>query len=677
MAPRTESAPVPLSRTLLHAVAVGLVLGAAFGLLDGLIAWRTSRVALDALAVGGCLAAGTLEYALAWCVALIAAALVLRPLFVRRSLGVQTRTLAHLGAFLGLFLELYWWTRPYLFAGQRATSLPRLLVTLGIAIVALALAWCAARVLLALFARHALPLLVSALVLVAGGAASLGFAGASIGARGAPNARNARAPNVLLVVVDALRQDVLGCYGSSRVKTPHIDRLAAEGVVFENAFVQAPFTSTSFASFLTGKHARRHGLWMMVPGMRMLPTSTLPYHLKHGCSEDAAAGCFQPDDWLTASFHTGAISTTTGLVRGFDLYFEEMVGHGIVIADSPWSVFRSDLLLHLVVDKTRSRLGHDVTGTAKSWLAEVGDRRFMAMVHLYSTHTPYDPEERFRSLYADPAYTGPIRAFYAKERAAIDAGAFVPTAADVAQIQNLYYGGVSQADDRIGQLTEALRQRGILDETLVIVMSDHGESLGERHPADGRALWEHCHMTQTNLRIPLVMRWPTRLVAGTRVAARVDEIDLLPTLSDLLGLKLPQAHDEYGRIDGTSLVPLIEKRAQSVREYNIAENGALELCAQDGRYKLVVPRELLAPGEWPKGRTSDGRVPWLVDLVGDPHETQNALAEHPAEVERLLAVLREFDASMPKPLFDEVDDPRERARLESLGYTGHGLGGVK
>lgn len=181
-------------------------------------------------------------------------------------------------------------------------------------------------------------------------------------------------------------------------------------------------------------------------------------------------------------------------------------------------------------------------------------------------------------------------------------------------------------------------------------------------------------MAQTNLRIPLVMRWPKRLKAGTRVAARVDEIDLLPTVSDLLGLKLPEPGDAYARIDGTSLLPLVEQRAATVRPHSIAENGALEIAAQDERWKLVVPRELLSPQGWTAGVTADGKRAWLVDLATDPHETRDVLAEHPDEAQRLLAALREFDASMPKPVFEEFDDPVAREILKRLGYTGEGVG---
>jgi arylsulfatase A-like enzyme len=350
-----------------------------------------------------------------------------------------------------------------------------------------------------------------------------------------------------------------------------------------------------------------------------------------------------------------------------------MVGHGIVVAESPWSVFKSDLLLHLIADKTRTKVSSGVPGVSLGWLDELDGQRFMAMVHLYSTHTPYDPAARFRDMYVDKGYTGPFKSFYAVHRQAIEDEKYDPSAADMAQIRDLYYAGVTQADDDIGRLVELLRSRGVLDDTLVIVLSDHGESLGE----DGlghEQLLEHDHMVQSNLRIPLVMRWPKGIPAGTRVKQLVDEIDVLPTICDLFGIALPPQKDTNAIVDGKSLVPLFGDEKSRVREYSFAENGPW-IAAQDLRWKLVVPCDLLHT-EWKPFTAPDDpyATPWLVDLAADPGETKNLIAEHPLEAERLLKALREFDKSMPIPQADKVLSARELAQrqsaLDRLGYTG-------
>jgi arylsulfatase A-like enzyme len=334
-------------------------------------------------------------------------------------------------------------------------------------------------------------------------------------------------------------------------------------------------------------------------------------------------------------------------------------------------VFRSDLLLHVFKQKLAQRAGSDVTGTAKRWLAENGARRFVAMVHLYSTHTPYDPAPEFKRMYADPAYAGPVKSFYFGDREAIESGRATPTPADVEAIRNLYYGGVSEADAKIGALLGELEARGVLDDTLVIVTSDHGESLGEQN------LWEHNHMVQTNLRIPLIMRWPKGLPRGARVKGIVDEIDVVPTVCDLLDLEMPSEPGEFGKIDGTSLLPLVRGEKQHAREYSFAENP-LYVSVQDARFKLIVPAAMLtSKQDNARGPGGAHDILRLFDLANDPREERDCKAEHPSEVKRLRDAVTEWDRVMPIRKSEEVlsarDIEQNQRILKGLGYTEGGV----
>jgi choline-sulfatase len=292
-------------------------------------------------------------------------------------------------------------------------------------------------------------------------------------------------------------------------------------------------------------------------------------------------------------------------------------------------------------------------------------------VHLYSTHTPYDPPAEFKALYEDPGYGGPIRAFWADHRIAIEQGKYVPTSADVDEIRNLYYAGVSQADRMIGDLVDELERGGLREDTLVIVTSDHGESLGEQ------GLWEHVHMAQTNLRVPLVMSWARGLPRGKRVGAMTDEIDVLPTVCDLLGLELPHDEGERGKIDGTSLLPLVRGEADAVREFSFAENGT-HLSIQDARLKLIVPRAMLDEEGWAAGLAGRGDKPRLYDLVLDPAEEHDVAAGRPGDADRLAKALRAWSASLPIPLHDTLPSDRNRENqkllFRRLGYTDGGVG---
>jgi len=301
------------------------------------------------------------------------------------------------------------------------------------------------------------------------------------------------------------------------------------------------------------------------------------------------------------------------------------------------------------------------------------------MVHLFATHTPYDPPQDLRELYCDPRYDGPVRTFRSDHAHAIHQGRATPTDADRAQIANLYYGGATQNDRQIAQVLAALEATGALDDTIVIVTADHGEELGEH------GVWEHNHMFQTNLRVPLVMRWPARLPRGKRVGGLVESVDVLPTLCELIGLELPREERldaqgrNYGALDGRSVLPLVDGLVAGVREFSFAENG-LEMAVQSEAWKLVVPCVDAQANPLPlAGETLDSLLartsgrPRLFDLANDPGETANVIERNRERVEELRAALASWDASMPIPRIDVVlsDRDREEAqrRLKELGYA--------
>ncbi|HVS09126.1 MAG TPA: sulfatase [Planctomycetota bacterium] len=664
--------------TLRAALNAGLGAGALLGLADGIVAGLRTDLS-GAWNWIGCLGGAVVLYGVFWSAVLLVLSPLAHLLLRHRPLAERVRALFLLALSLGVFLELYWWSREWLFWGLPATHPKRLAVAAALLPLAGLLAW-AATALGRKLSRSALWAAAATVpILWLLGLAYLSGARAETEELGAPNARTVGRANVLIFVVDALRSDVLGCYGSQRIRTPRIDELAARGVLFENALVQAPFTWSSFGSLLTGKYPRRHGLVKMAPGVRMWPNVTLPWHLKSAAL--AESGNLREGDYYGAAFMTGTLSHGSGLTRGFDAYYEAMVGHGLVLAGQPWSVFRSELVLSIVRAKLEQRLHDDpVARVARSWLADNARKRFVAMVHFYTTHTPYDPPERFRKMYCDPAYDGPIRSFYADARIAIEEGRFRPNDADRRQIADLYAGGVTQADEMIGSVLDELAREklpdgtSVLDHTLVIVTSDHGEELGDHD------LWEHNFMYQTNLRVPLVMALPGALPPGRRVAALVEQVDVVPTVCELLRVAPPHEQggvDEAGRdrgaIDGVSLVALARGEVAGVKEFSFAENGVY-LAVQDERWKLVVPSQALSEEGWRAMQAGELERAQLYDLATDPGEHANLLEEAPGEAERLLAALREFDRSMPIPRQAIVESARDRdetaRRLQGLGYAG-------
>lgn len=690
--PSGTSDPGGCGTTLRASLQAGLLTGFLVGTADALQIGVAHGLRFGPGAWLGSAAQGIAVYVVTFTVV----ALVLSPLihagFKRAPLGVRVRHAFALTAGAGIFMELFWWTRPYVFYGRPATSPERLFS----ALVMLVAAWALGTLLSRFIARRGKQFRgtlegLAWLSLVVGVGVFL-FAPSPTQTRGVLNERNDKLPNVLLVVVDALRADVLGCYGSDEVKSPVIDGLAKRGVLFENAQVQAPFTWTSFGSILTGKYPRRHGLMKMKPGVVMAPNETLAWHLKKALLEDTEQH-LEPDDYASGTFMTGTLSQGSGLMRGFDAYFEALVGHELVDNDVPWSVFRSDLVLFKFKNKLTQHFDSSlVVSTAKDWLRENKGRRFLAMVHLYSTHTPYDPDPEFRDMYVDPAYDGPIKAFYAEHREAIeqwDKGAtdadgkrlgYETTEADREQIKNLYYGGVTQADAAIGKVLQTLADLGELENTLVIVTADHGEELGEH------GLWEHNWMYETNLRVPLVMTWPAGIEGGRKVDDLVESVDIVPTICDLLGVDMPldPSDPERGRVDGRSLVPLMRGQEPPADDqwggYAFAENGRY-ISVRDLRWKLIVRRDGLAEEGFERDLALDAdfvRRPRLFDLENDPGEERDLLRDPASqeqfrpEAERLLALLRTWSEAMPIPisLVDESHrDVEDDALFKKLGYS--------
>jgi arylsulfatase A-like enzyme len=170
-------------------------------------------------------------------------------------------------------------------------------------------------------------------------------------------------------------------------------------------------------------------------------------------------------------------------------------------------------------------------------------------------------------------------------------------------------------------------------------------------------------MVQTNLRIPLVVRYPKAFPAGKRVAARTEEIDVFPTVLELAQLAAPQATNELDKIDGQSLLPLVRGEAQSLRPFSFAENAFFG-AAQDDRWKLIVAVEKL------NGRESENKTR-LFDLQADPAEQHNLAAEQPEEAARLFDALRKWSSSMPHREMEHSARDLDQERLfRRFGYTG-------
>lgn len=299
--------------------------------------------------------------------------------------------------------------------------------------------------------------------------------------------------NVLIISFDALRVDGIGAYGDSPSLTPRLDRFAAESVIFDRAYTAAPVTPTSFAAAFTAQLPFR-----VFRGWRMTGAPTL-------------AEAFQQAGYTTIGvFNNAQLTAERSFGRGFDVY----------------EVFaaRTD--------------DQEALDAALEALAEHRDERLFFWLHFNSPHSPYDAREVSSHLY-DPAYRGRFET--------TSTARFTPEdEAEKAQLKRLYDGEIFFVDHLFGQLIDFLDQQGILERSLTVITTDHGEEFGER------GTYQHRHLSEETLRVPLLIRppqgHPLQTVSGVRTDQLYSHVDLWPTLAAAAGLP----HD--GERDGQNLL---------------------------------------------------------------------------------------------------------------------------
>jgi arylsulfatase A-like enzyme/Tfp pilus assembly protein PilF len=403
-----------------------------------------------------------------------------------------------------------------------------------------------------------------------------------------------RPRNVVLITLDTLRADHLGAYGATQVRTPSLDRLAGEGVVFDQVMSTAPLTLPAHSSIMTGHFPPRHGV-RDNGGFFLSPEQTTLAEVlaAQGFRTGATVGAF-------------VLDSKWGLDQGFEKYQD----------DFDLTNVRAMSLASV------KRPGNEVVDLALGWMSEVADQPFFAWMHLYDPHAPYESPDEFRNQY--PGHP--------------------------------YRGAIAFTDAQVGRVLDFLEQRGLADNTLVIVTADHGEGLGE-HGEETHGFFVY----QSTMRVPLIMRVPGRAGGPARVTQPVRSVDIMPTVLDLLGVPEP------GPMEGTTLVPLLTGAARELGRdlvgygeamYPLHHYGWSELTSlRSDRFKLI-----------------DAPRPELYDLEQDPGELRNLFEERRSVADVLLRELRDRRQQMseaaPAAKESEEVDPETRARLAALGYVG-------
>ena len=492
--------------------------------------------------------------------------------------------------------------------------------------------------------------------------------------------------NVIFYVMDCLRADHCGIFGYERDTTPVLDKLAAEGVAFSRCMAQSGWTAPSAATMFSSQHPSRTGIHKMRdalnPDMPWLPE------------------LLQASGYKTAGFSSMyQVSKLRGFERGFDEFYD---------------LFMDEQTMQRCRDRGQASRGdhyclplsEDLHLRALKWLDDREDDYdpFFMMIWSIDTHEPFrHPAEYNRD--ADPDYSGPVdgrgRPF-----------SRVRNRRDLRHLIDLYDGSLRYQDEKLGELIGELAKRDLLDETLIVVVGDHGEMFFEHGIAGhGKFPWEE------ELHVPLLMRFPQALPQAKMIDALVQMIDVPATILDLAGLEAEE------RFRGKSLRPLLEGKINSLHEAIILEipfpfsreelarvvrtpgwkyveyqpprfgRRVKKLFKEWGRFLSLIVRPGMAPilygHHFRKGLVGLLKAAWLdpllflagiptrrlFDLNRDPGELQNRLSTEPAKAAELREFLAALDKLEESPIgaksveTAEEQEAKIEAHLKQLGYV--------
>ncbi|MFB0565567.1 MAG: sulfatase-like hydrolase/transferase [Candidatus Aminicenantaceae bacterium] len=392
--------------------------------------------------------------------------------------------------------------------------------------------------------------------------------------------------HVLLITLDTTRADRIGCYGYAMGKTPNLDTLASEGVRFSNTYCQVPLTCPSHSSILTGTHPLYHQVHNN--GTYYLDSDLL-----------TLAEVLKGKGFKTAAFVSSfTVDSRFGLDQGFDFYDDKF---------SEEEVFKA---LH------SERKAEEVFISFSDWLDRNGTRQFFCWIHFFDPHLPYNPPSPYKEEFVESPYDGEI----------------------------------AYMDYYVGKIIEKLRERNILNNTLIILAGDHGEALGEKEEVDhGVFLYD------VTMKVPLILYAEEKLPKGKVVEARVRLIDLMPSILDMLIIPMSE------EIQGITLLPYIEGKRKDdlssyIETYYPKENfGWSELVGLvDGDWKYIkAPREE------------------LYNLKRDPREERNVSSEEKNILSdkrgKLEDVIENYSSGRRAGRREMTAEERER--LRSLGYV--------
>jgi len=420
-------------------------------------------------------------------------------------------------------------------------------------------------------------------------------------------------PNILFILIDALRAKNLGCYGYSKPTSPNIDNLAREGILFENTFSCSNVTDASLTTIFSGMYPMAHGIlghggrWRGRPvgkvDTRKLDESgirLLPEILKARGYATLAV------DWL-GRWHRRGYNYYSGMLHeAKPLRFPlRQVEGRLNLASRRYANFQKST----IIDDA-----HLVTKHAKNLIAKNYDRKFFLFLHYWDLHWPYAAPAPFYKNISSKGIGRKVlnllrttKGGWRRNRRILD------------ERITRYDASISYVDHEIGVLVNALEKYGILDQTLVVLTSDHGESLTEHG-----IYFEHHGLYDVSIHVPLIFRH-SAFPKNKRIAGFVQHFDLVPTILDFLGL------DKERRFDGESVMRLIQEETSELHSAVFAEEALYQrkraIRTADYKYIQALSQE---GAMCQRCKCIHGGIEELYDLNIDPEERQNIIEKKPS-----------------------------------------------
>ena len=422
--------------------------------------------------------------------------------------------------------------------------------------------------------------------------------------------------NVITIIADTFRADHLGCYGSETVKTPNLDRLAAEGTAFTQVYADGLPTIPMRRVFYTGNSILPEGQWRPLLDDDVTLAQIIG---EHGFTSGLIADCyhlFKPN----LNFHEGFDSWEW--IRGQE---SDKWRNGPRDAFDPrqhmpehhWNE-NYDGLMRQYLMNMQDRASEEDYIVARScrgamtWLERnAGTEPFMLWLELFDPHEPWDAPQRFRDMYFDDYPVEDYQFGYGVRGADV-------REEDYPALRALYAAEVTFVDEWIGRLLDRVDELGLRDDTLIVFTTDHGTHLGEQ----GCIQKTPGLLNSLVAQLPLIVRHPDPQFAGKRVDALVSGMDVAPTLLSLLGI------EDHPPMDGLDFWPLATGEADAIRDHTLTGFGGF--CAARTKEWHYFQR-------W-RG-PSEGKGPALYDLAADPAETTNVVAQLPEVVAEMKALL--------------------------------------